>query len=229
MWNAFQRLMFRLDFHLRGTRYWPKMLCDEDGVNCLPLGSNVTSCKPNMSELLLFAFGTVEARLGIRYLGSRIPGNPHPTPQRPETRPTAGLSPGDTTAWKTLAVQFRVLYPGWEAAEGQEKVAAPRQNLVTLLGPAGTCQTRGGAGQYLSCAPPIDTKFEATFGRRGWARVVSGLVVFAGFGLCKPDKLPGAPCNGQSSQDCDFVDVSLAAWSSCFQFPRLPARFRVRV
>ncbi|CAE7378242.1 TL1 [Symbiodinium sp. KB8] len=93
------------DFHdfctpdkLVGTRYWPKMLCDEDGVNCL-LGSSG--------------------------------------------------------------------------------------------GPGEGCS---GAGQYLSCAPPIDTKFEATFGRRG------------------------APCNGQSSQDCDFVDVSLVdGWTLPFR------------
>ena len=38
----------------------------------------------------------------------------------------------------------------------------------------------------MECAPPIDTKFEATFGTRG------------------------RPCSGVSSKDCDFVDVSLA-------------------
>ena len=39
-------------------------------------------------------------------------------------------------------------------------------------------------------------------------------------------RLPGAPCNGQSSQDCDFVDVSLAACLSCIQFRRCRSRFR---
>lgn len=83
---------------LTGTRYWPKMLCDEDGLNCL-LGSSG--------------------------------------------------------------------------------------------GPGEGCSTNG---QYDQCAPPIDTKFEATFGTRG------------------------QPCSGISSKDCDFVDVSLVdGWTLPFR------------
>lgn len=93
------------DFHdfctpdkLTGTRYWPKMLCDDDGLHCL-LGSSG--------------------------------------------------------------------------------------------GPGEGCSE---AGQYGQCAPPIDTKFEATFGTRG------------------------QPCSGVSSKDCDFIDVSLVdGWTLPFR------------
>lgn len=46
----------------------------------------------------------------------------------------------------------------------------------------------------MECAPPIDAKFEATFGTRG------------------------RPCSGVSSKDCDFVDVSLVdGWTLPFR------------
>lgn len=52
-------------------------------------------------------------------------------------------------------------------------------------GPGEACVKPG--GDYLSCAPPVDTKFEATFGQ------------------------DGAPCNPSTNnmEGCDYVDISL--------------------
>jgi len=54
-------------------------------------------------------------------------------------------------------------------------------------GPGQACVFKGpdGKDDYSKCAPPIDTKFEATFGHTG------------------------APCSETAQDGCDFVDVSL--------------------
>jgi len=54
-------------------------------------------------------------------------------------------------------------------------------------GPGQACVKRGGPGgdDYSRCAPPIDTKFEATFGRQG------------------------LPCSPTAQDGCDFIDMSL--------------------
>ena len=74
------------------------------------------------------------------------------------------------------------------------KMLCDDDGLNCLLGSSGGpgegCSSHG----YGQCAPPIDTKFEATFGTRG------------------------APCSGISSKDCDFIDVSLVdGWTLPFR------------
>ncbi|CAJ1359395.1 unnamed protein product [Effrenium voratum] len=75
------------------------------------------------------------------------------------------------------------------------KMLCNDQGVNCLLGSSGgPGEGCSSGGQYDRCAPPLDTKFEATFGRRG------------------------APCSGLSSVDCDFIDVSLVdGWTLPFR------------